>query len=72
MTDAWIKLIISWSPFLLLILFWIYFMKKMRASRQGELIERTFKHYDRVEALLERIAVGLERTTPPDPTTPKP
>ena len=59
--EAWWRAIISWVPFLLLIGFWIYFVRKMKMSRQRELIERSFIHYDRVEALLDRIAVTLER-----------
>lgn len=58
--EAWLNMLISWFPFILLIAFWIFFMKKMKTSRQGELVERTFQHMDRVEALLERIARNLE------------
>ena len=57
----WWNALISWVPFLLLIVFWIFFVKKMRVTRQGELIDRTFEHQDRVVALLERIAVAVER-----------
>jgi len=59
--QAWWNAIISWFPFLLLIGFWIYFIKRMKFSRQRELIELSFQHYARVEALLERIALALER-----------
>jgi len=59
--QTWWNFILSWSPFLLLIVFWIFFMKRMGGSRYGALIERSFQHMDRVEALLERIAVGLEQ-----------
>jgi ATP-dependent Zn protease len=58
--QAWVNFIVSWFPFLLLIGFWIYFMKKMKASRQPQLTERTFEHMDRVEALLERIVKAVE------------
>jgi ATP-dependent Zn protease len=59
--QVWWNLFISWSPFLLLIAFWIYFMKRFRSSRHQELVERNFVHMDRVEALLERIAKAQER-----------
>ena len=59
--QAWVSFIASWLPLLLLIVFWFYFWKNMKPSRHGQLIERTFEHYDRVEKLLERIAVGVER-----------
>ena len=62
---SWWNVFISWLPFLLLIAFWIFFMTRMRAGRQGELIERSFQHMDRVEALLERIAVGIDRQRAP-------
>ena len=59
--DAWWKAVISWIPFLLLIGFWFYFMKKMKPSRQGQLIERSVEHMARVETLLEQIAASVER-----------
>jgi len=33
-------------------------------NRQPEMIARAFQHYDRVEALLERIAAASERRPP--------
>lgn len=57
----WWNALISWLPFLLLIVFWVFFMKKMRVSRHGQLIDSTIEHQERVVALLERIAVSLER-----------
>jgi hypothetical protein len=59
--QPWWNFFVSWLPFLLLLAFWVFFMKKVRMSRQAELIDRTFEHQVRVEALLERIAVSLER-----------
>jgi ATP-dependent Zn protease len=61
MAAAWLNMLISWLPFLILFAFWLYFMKRMKSSRQPELVERAFQHYDRTEALLERIALTLER-----------
>jgi flagellar biogenesis protein FliO len=57
----WWNMFISWLPLIILIVFWAFFVKKFKMSRQPELIERTFQHYDRIEALLERIAVASER-----------
>jgi flagellar biogenesis protein FliO len=57
----WWNMFISWLPLIILIIFWAFFVKKFNMSRQPELIERTFQHYDRIEALLERIAVASER-----------
>ena len=59
--QTWWNIFVSWMPFILLLMFWLFFMKKMKTSRQGELIERSFQHMDRVEALLERIASNLEK-----------
>ncbi len=61
MPESMWRAIISWVPFILLIVFWIYFVRKIKMSRHGELTERSFQHMDRVEALLERIADQLER-----------
>jgi len=59
--QTWWNVFISWVPFLLLLAFWFYFMKKMKTSRQGQLLERSFQHMERVEALLERIAASLDQ-----------
>jgi len=58
--EAWWNMLVSWFPFLLLIGFWLYFMKRFRASRQQELVERSFQHMERVEASLDRIARAVE------------
>jgi ATP-dependent Zn protease len=59
--QAWWSALFSWIPFIVLIVFWIYFMKRMKASRHPELVARTFQHMERVEALLERIAIAVEK-----------
>jgi ATP-dependent Zn protease len=60
--EAWWKLFVSWMPFIILLAFWFYFLRKVRPSRYGELVDRTFVHMERVEKLLEQIAVSLEKT----------
>ena len=37
--ETWWNVFVSWVPFILLLVFWFYFMKKMRTSRQGQLID---------------------------------
>ena len=59
--QAWWSAVVSWIPLIILIVFWGYFMRKLKASRQPELAARSFQHMDRVEALLERIAVAVEK-----------
>jgi preprotein translocase subunit YajC len=49
-------------PIVLLVGLWFYFMTKIKASRRQELLE-LFQHMQRVEGLLDRIAVTLERRT---------
>ena len=61
MTESAWQAVISWAPFIVLIAFWVYFVRKIKMSRHGALADRSFQHMDRVEALLERIANQLER-----------
>jgi ATP-dependent Zn protease len=59
---TWVNVLISWAPFLLLIGFWIYFMRKFSGfGGRGNYIERHMKFMDRQDELLERIAIALER-----------
>jgi ATP-dependent Zn protease len=62
--QAWWNFIVSWIPLLLILGFWVFFMRTMKASRYGALTERSFQHMDRVEALLERIAASVEQQPP--------
>ena len=54
MQNLW-NVAITWAPLVLILAFWVFFMKRMKVSRQGELVERNFQHMERVEALLENI-----------------
>jgi ATP-dependent Zn protease len=59
------RVIMSWLPFIVIIGFWIFFMFQMKNNktvlRQRQLVERSFEHMERVEVLLERIAVAVNR-----------
>ena len=60
----WVNALVSWAPFILLIGFWIFFMYFMRGGgtkSQREYIARHKAHMERLETLLERIAVALEK-----------
>jgi ATP-dependent Zn protease len=57
--DAWSALLYTWAPILLMIGFWLFFMRKFK--KQTTYTERSLAFMDRQEQLLERIAVALER-----------
>ena len=64
--NTWVNVLISWAPFIVLIGFWIYFMRLMQKGglkSQREYQERHRAHMDKVEAALERIAAALEKRT---------
>ena len=58
---SWASILISCVPFLLLIGFWIFFMKKLGGGKQAKYMERSQAFMDRQEQLLERIATALEQ-----------
>jgi hypothetical protein len=60
-SDTWSALVYTWAPILLMIAFWLFFMKKLGGARQAKYMERSMAFMDRQEELLERIAVALER-----------
>ncbi|KAF0146489.1 MAG: hypothetical protein FD156_157 [Nitrospirae bacterium] len=51
----------SWGPLIFLAIVWIYFMRKIRFGKQGDYMKRANAHMDKVEELLERIAVSIEK-----------
>jgi hypothetical protein len=54
-------LLYSWAPVLLMIGFWIYFMRKMPGiGKQAGYLDRQQQHMAKSEELLARIAVALE------------
>jgi ATP-dependent Zn protease len=59
--DAWSALAYTWAPIILMIGFWLFFMRRMSIGRQGKYMDRSIAFMDRQEQLLERIAVALER-----------
>ncbi|TAN39342.1 MAG: hypothetical protein EPN25_11810 [Nitrospirae bacterium] len=59
------NLFFTWGPIIVIAIIWIYFMRKMRFGKQGDYIKRANDHMDKVEALLERIAVSVEKNNKP-------
>jgi hypothetical protein len=54
-------MLISWAPFLILIVVWFWFMRKGGVlGRQARHMARSVEFMERQERLLERIAVALE------------
>ena len=59
-TAAWVNLLISWMPFIILIAFCVYFMKSGVIGRQGRYIELNLQFMEQQQKVLERIATALE------------
>jgi hypothetical protein len=59
------QVLMSWLPFLVLIVFWIGFMGYFRRSSamivRSEWFDQSLRHMERIEVLLERIAARLEQ-----------
>ena len=67
-TPTWVHLLTSWIPILVIVGFWVWFMRKGgmlgkggTLSKQAASMERNMAFMDRQEKLLERIAVALEQ-----------
>lgn len=59
-----VNLLLSWAPIIVLIGFWIFFMRRV-AAPQRRLTERSVQFMDHAEQLLERIVAVLEKRRPP-------
>jgi hypothetical protein len=54
------RVLYAWLPVIALVGLWIYFMGRIKATRRGEFGE-VLDRLQHIEALLDRIAAGLER-----------
>jgi hypothetical protein len=68
MPADWISLLVSWLPFIFLILVWVllsvFFSKQSSGrllARMNEFHEAQVREMQRTNALLDRIAVALEK-----------
>jgi hypothetical protein len=65
MPKEWIELLVSWLPFIVLILVWFFLSKRMGGTRwlgrMNEYYEAQVTEMKRTNALLDRIAVALEK-----------
>jgi ATP-dependent Zn protease len=65
---SWLmSLIVSWLPFVVLIVVWVLLSRRMalRPGRIAEHLEAQIAEAQRTNALLERIAVALESRAKP-------
>jgi ATP-dependent Zn protease len=60
-TSMFASLLYSWAPVILMIGFWIFFMRRMGEGKQGRYFDRSVVYMERQEQLLERIAAALEK-----------
>ena len=60
-SDAWSNLLYTWAPILLMIGFWLLFMRRLGWGRQASYMQRNLEFMERQEKLLDRIATALER-----------
>lgn len=56
-----VNLLFTWGPLIFISIIWIFFMRKVRFGKQGDYMKRANAHMDKVEELLERIAVSIEK-----------
>jgi hypothetical protein len=60
-TGSWVEdLLINWGPIMFLLAVWASYLSRY-TRRTKHVQARQEQHMDRLENLLERIAVGLER-----------
>lgn len=57
----WADVLYTWAPVLLMIGFWVFFMRRFAGGRQAKYLERCHGFMNRQEQLLERIATALEQ-----------
>ena len=61
MTQSWLSILISWLPFLLLLVFWVWFMgRRGFAGKQQQYMQRSLELLEQQQLLLQRIAAALE------------
>ena len=51
----------TWAPVLLMVGFWLYFMRRLRGGRRKGYFDQHSEFMERQNELLERIATALER-----------
>ena len=60
MPADWSALFVNWLPFIVLILVWVFLSQRLRGTNV-EQMNRYYEEMRRMNALLDRIAVALEK-----------
>jgi len=60
-SEVWTSLAYTWAPILLMIGFWLFFMRRMGTWRHRGYFDRHIEFMEQQNQLLERIATALER-----------
>ena len=60
MPANWSALVMSWLPFVLLILVWVFLSQRLRGTNVQQM-NRYYEEMQRMNTLLDRIAVALEK-----------
>jgi len=55
------SLVFTWAPVLLMVAFWLYFMRRFMPGGRGNYFDRHIDVMERQAQILERIAIALER-----------
>ena len=64
MSESWMQsLLVNWGPMIVLMAVWVFYMS-LFGGRARRFQSRQEQHMERIENLLERIVVGLERRGP--------
>jgi len=59
--SVWLQILISWVPFIALIVIWLFYMRGSGIRKNSKYIDRSLEHMDRVEKLLEKIVEQNKR-----------
>lgn len=61
MMDSLDKLLVSWLPMIILIVVWLFLMRRYYGKRGTNYMAMTLEHLRNLENIMERIAVAVER-----------
>ena len=59
--STFLTILVGWSPIVLLIILWIWFMRRIGATKNSAYIDRGLVHMDRVEHQNDQIIAALDR-----------
>ena len=59
--STFLTVLVGWSPIVLLIVLWIWFMRRIGANKNSAYIDRGLVHMNRVEEQNDQIIAALDR-----------